>query len=143
VRDRARRERGDAGTGCGRRLDPRLGNRPDEFPDQERDAAGRLVAGRREGRLHLSPEPLPHQLGHRPLTQRRKDHHIGRRAGGQSRQQRRTVTRAGGPRRGEDRDRQLLQPSAEKVQEAQRGRVGPVDIVYAQQQRAAPPQVRA
>jgi len=57
LRDRARRERGDAGRGCRRRLDPRLGNRPDEFLDQERNAAGYLVTGRGERRRHVGPEP--------------------------------------------------------------------------------------
>ena len=33
LRDRAWRQRGDARRGCRRGLDPRLGNRPDQFAD--------------------------------------------------------------------------------------------------------------
>jgi hypothetical protein len=94
--------------GCRRRLDARLGNRPDEFLDEERNAASHLVAGRRENRLHVSPESPPHKLGHRPLTQRRKNQDISQRVGGERRNQRRTASRPG---RRDDRDRQFLQSS--------------------------------
>jgi len=44
---------------------------------------------------------------------------------------------------GDDRDRQFLQPPPQVVQKAQRGLVSPVDVVDAQQQRAALGEVRA
>ena len=101
------------------------------------------MAGRREGWLHVGPEPEPHKLGHRLLAQRGEHEDLGRRVGGQRRKQRRTLMRLGGPRRGDDRDRQFIKSSPQVVQEAQRGRVSPVDIVDAQQQRGVPPEVRA
>ena len=144
VRDRARRKRRDAG----RRL-PQSARCPppqivaDELVDEERNAASHLVAGRRESRLHVGPEPQPHKLGHRVHAQRRKYQDLGRRLGGERGKQQRTASRLGGPRRRDDRDRQFPQPSPQVMQKAQRGLVSPVHIVDAQQQRAAPPQVRA
>jgi hypothetical protein len=110
--------------------------------DEERNAAGHLVAGGREGRLHLGAERQPHELGHRPLAQRRELEDLGRRVGGERREQRRALSRPGRPRRGDDRDRQLLDPTPEVVQETQRGLVSPVHVVDAEQQRRSPPEVR-
>jgi len=108
VRDRARCETRDAGRVRRRRFDAFLGDRSDEFADEERNAAGHLVAHGREGRLHLGAERQPHEFGHRPLAQRRELEDLGRRVGGEHREQRRAVSRPGWPRRGDDRDRQLL-----------------------------------
>ena len=143
MRDRARREGRDAERGCRRRLDALLGDRADELLDEERNAAGHLVAGSRESRFHVGAERQPHELCHRPLAQRREFEDLGRRAGGERRKHRRGISRTAGPRRGDDRDRQLIESPPEELQETQRGLVGPVDIVYAQQQRRAPPEVRA
>jgi hypothetical protein len=143
VRDRARREARDAGTGRRRRLDAFFGDGAEEFADQERNAAGHLVARGREGGLHVGAERQPHEFGHRVLAQRREYQDLGRRLGGEGRKHRRTVRRLGGPRGGDDRDRQFLQPSPQIVQKAQRGLVSPVGIVDAQQHRAALAEVRA
>jgi len=143
LRDRARRQCRHPGRRCRGRLDARLGDRPDELLDQERDAARHLMAGRRESRLHIGPQPQPHQLGHRSLAQRHEHENLGRRVGGNRRNQRRAVRGPGGPRRGNDRDRQFVQPPPQVVHKAQRGLVSPVHIVDAQQQRGAPRQVRA
>jgi hypothetical protein len=142
VRDRARRELRNAGRGWRRRLDARLGNRPDELADEERDAAGHLVASGRERRLHIGPQPQPHQLGHRSLSQWREHEDLGRRVGSERRKKRRAVRRLDGPCRGDDRERQFVQSSPEVVQKAQRGLVSPVNIVDGQQERGAPSQVR-
>ena len=75
------------------------------------------------------PNAQPHQLGHRPLAQRREFEDLGRRAGGERRKHRRGISRPAGPRRGDDRDRQLIESPPEELQETQRGLVGPVDIV--------------
>ena len=140
--DRARRQARDAGRGRRRRLYALVGDRPDEFADEERNAAGHLVARGREARLHVGAERQPHQFGHRQLAQRRELEDLGRRVGGERREQRRAVSRPGRACRGDDGNRQLLEPSPEVVQETQRGLVSPVDIVDAEQERGAPPEVR-
>jgi hypothetical protein len=100
------------------------------------------MARRRERRIHLGPEPQAHELGHRPLAQRRQREDVRGLVGGERREQRRTVSRPGRPPGGDSRDRQLLDSPPEVVQETQRGLVSPVGIVDAQQQRGTSAEVR-
>ena len=88
VRDRARRQARDAGSGRRRRLDALAGDGVEQLADEERNAAGHLMARGREGRLHLGAERQPDELGHRPLAQRRELEALGRRVGGERGEQR-------------------------------------------------------
>ena len=101
------------------------------------------MAGARERRVHIGPEPQPHELSHRPHAQRRQRHDLRRQIPGERGQHGRNLGRLGRPRRRDNRDRQLLEPSPKVVQKAQRRLVSPVRVVDAEQQRRAPPQVRA
>ena len=121
---------------------PSSTNRPDQLLDEERNATGRRMARPRETRIHLGPEPQPHELGHRPLAQRCQRKNLRRPVGGERRDQGRTLTRLGRPRRGNYRDRQLRKPRSEIVEEPQRGVVSPMGIVDAKQQRRASAEVR-
>ena len=100
---------------------------------QERVAAGDGVAGMGERGVRLR-QPRAHQrLGGGGSERARADRRLGRRQ--QLGEQLRLRHRLARAHRAQHAERQLVEPAGELAEPAQRGRVGPVDVVGHEQQR--------
>jgi hypothetical protein len=109
--------------------------RAQELAQQQRVAAGGVVAGGAEQRVRGGAEPVAHEHGDGVRAQWAGADRQGRRVLRQLGDQAGVGARLGGAERGGEQDRQALQPPREVREEAQRRAVAPVQVVDGQQQR--------
>ncbi len=117
---------------------PLLGGELDQqLLDQERVAAGRLVAGGLDLAAGGVAEALADDRRGAGLAQRRRPHGRDLELGGEPAQQLGLDAGLVRPRRQREQDRQPVESLAEVADEAQRGAVAPVRVVDRQHQRSA------
>ena len=109
--------------------------RVQQLADEQRVAAGGLVAGLAEGAVGLRAEAAGDEPADGLLRQRARPHVRGRGVVGDLGQQRRVGRRVAGPHGGRDQHRLALQAPHQVGQEAQRRAIAPVQIVDLEQQR--------
>ncbi len=137
ARGRARTEVLDHLDALGAGADPLGGEGAQQLLEQQRVAAGGLVAGGAEGVGRSLAEPVAHDRRDRRGCQRVRLDRRGERVVGDLRQQGRVGPRVGGAQRRRDQHLDALEAAGEIRDEAQGGRVRPVQVVYREQQRPA------
>jgi hypothetical protein len=101
-----------------------------------------VVAGLDERRLGLPRERRRHEHGDRRLAQRRRAHGLRQPRGDQVVRRGVVAERPVGPQRRHEQDGEALDPAREERDPAQRGGVGPLQVVDGEHERPAVRQVR-
>jgi hypothetical protein len=141
ARDGARPQLTDTTRARGARLDIPAGQRPDELRQQERVAAGRLVASAAEHGVRRRTERGADDARARGFGQRLGHHRLGG-LGAYGFQELCRSTGLTATHRDDNRHRDALEPACQVDQPSQRSRVRPLRVVDAQQQRRARREVR-
>jgi hypothetical protein len=102
---------------------------------EQRVAACDLVAGLAEGVLGIRRQRLARKLGGRALAQRGRPDDRGQRIRHDLREERGVLARLGLPDAGDDQHLEILDPGQQVREPAQRGQVGPVQVVDHEQER--------
>ena len=135
ARDRARADRAHHAGLPAPRLHALGLERAEQLAQQQRVAAGRLVAGGAERRVGAGAEALAHELIDRGEAQRPRAQRERRGVAGDLAEQRRVGRRLAGAQRGGDERGDAVEPAGEVGEEAQRRAVAPVQVVDREQQR--------
>ena len=138
--DRGWTHRLDSGGPVAARLDLRGVEGSGELAQEQRIAAGRLMAGCAERPVDLGAEPAAQQLRHRRLGERLRAQDLGGRVAGELAPEL-LAAGVGGTRRGKQQHGQALEPAREVAEELHGRGVGPVCVVHSQHQRSAVGQV--